>query len=102
MRGGSLTAICGLFLCGICLAQTVKFTAMEKPLVLDRMKNAPETNAARASKLKELFSEAGCNGSSLFEQKVEGAEAPNVVCVLGTGKGNSVIVGAHYERSSSP
>ena len=101
MRGVLLTAICWFSLCGICLAQKVQFTAMEKPLVLERMKNIPETNAARAARLKELFSAAGCNGNSLSEQKIEGAETPNIICTLGTGRGNAVIVGAHYERSSS-
>jgi hypothetical protein len=102
MRGGLLTAICWFFLCGICPAQKVQFTAIEKPLLLERMRNTPETNAARAARLKELFIEAGCNGSSLFEQRVEGADTPNIICILGTGKGNTVIVGAHYEHSASP
>jgi hypothetical protein len=101
MRGGLLTAISCFFLCGICLAQKVQFTAIEKPLVLERMKSVPETNAARAASLKELFIGAGCNGNSLIEQTVEGAETPNIICTLGTGKGNTLIVGAHYERSTS-
>lgn len=102
MRGGLLTAISCFFLCGICPAQKVQFTALEKPILLERMKSVPEGNAARASRLKELFFAAGCNGNSLFEEKVEGSETPNIVCILGTGKGSSLIVGAHYERSSTP
>lgn len=101
MRGGLLTTICWFFLCGICPAQRVQFTALEKPILLERMKSIPETNAARASRLKELFISAGCNGNSFLEEKVEGADTPNVICMLGTGKGNTIIVGAHYKRSSS-
>ena len=102
MRGlGLVITISGFLLCGIGLAQKVQFTPAEKALVLERMKSIPETNPARALKLKELFSQAGCSGNSLIEQKVEGAEAPNIICRLGTGEGDTVIVGAHYERTSS-
>jgi hypothetical protein len=103
MRGAALfIALSGLsFWGGACLAQKVQFNPAEKSLVLERMKSVPETNQERVSRLKELFTQAGCKGNSLFEQKVEGAETPNVVCQLGTGEGDTVIVGAHYERASS-
>src|SRR5882757_9508527 len=103
MRGMGLSfQVIIFFFCGVALAQKVQFTPAEKALVLERMKSIPETNTARAVKLKELFSEAGCNGNSLIEQKVEGEETPNIICRLGTGEGDVVIVGAHYERNSSP
>jgi hypothetical protein len=91
-----------LILCGASLAQKVQFTPVEKPAVLERMKSIPDTDAARASRLKEMFSNAGCNGNSLIEQKVDGADSPNIICRLGTGEGDTVIVGAHYDRISSP
>jgi Peptidase family M28 len=91
-----------LVLCGVCLAQRVQFTPAEKSRVLERMQDIPATNVERAARLKELFMQAGCNGSSLFEQRVEGAEAPNIVCRLGTDGANTVIVGGHYDRTSSP
>jgi hypothetical protein len=102
MRGKALSVqVLILTLYGASLAQKVQFTPAEKTVVLERMKAIPETNAARASRLKELFSNAGCNGNSLIEQKVEGADAPNIICRLGTGEGDTVIVGAHYDRVSS-
>ncbi|HEY3769544.1 MAG TPA: M28 family peptidase, partial [Candidatus Angelobacter sp.] len=102
MRGtAQLIAVFSLFFCGTCLAQKVQFNPAEKAQVLERMKSIPGTNTDRVSRLKELFAEAGCRGNSLFEQKIEGAETPNIVCVLGTGTGDTVIVGAHYERASS-
>jgi hypothetical protein len=102
MRGtGLVITICSLLFCGFCLAQKVQFTSIDEPLILARMKSIPETNAERAARLKELFAEAGCNGNALVEQKVEGGETPNITCLLGTGKDDTVIVGAHYERMSS-
>ena len=90
-----------VILCGASPAQRVQFTPADKAAVLERMKNIPETNAARALKLKELFSDAGCNGNSLMEQKVDGVDSPNVICRLGTDESDMVIVGAHYDRNSS-
>ena len=102
MRGKALISqVLILILCGASPAQKVQFTPAEKAVVLERMKTIPETNAARALKLKELFSDAGCNGNSLMEQKVDGVDTPNIICRLGTDESNMVIVGAHYDRISS-
>lgn len=102
MRGKALIyQVLILILCGASPAQRVQFTPAEKGAVLERMKTIPETNAARALKLKEMFSDAGCNGNSLIEQKVEGVDSPNVICRLGTDESDMIIVGAHYDRNSS-
>ncbi|SRR5579884_218362 len=90
-----------LFLLSATLAQKVQFTPMSKSAVLDRMKNVPRTNQERAAKIKELFAAAGCNGNSLSEEQVEGADAPNVVCRMGNEDSETIIVGAHYDRPSS-
>lgn len=102
MRGKALIhPVLILMLCGASPAQRVQFTPAEKAAVLERMKTIPETNAARAEKLKELFSNAGCNGKSLVEQKVDGVDTPNIICRLGIENEDTVIVGAHYDRNSS-
>jgi Peptidase family M28 len=102
MRGKALIfQVIILILCGACLAQKVQFTPADKSIVLERMKNIPGTNAERAARLKELFASVGCNGSSLFEQRVDGADTPNIICRLGTAENDAVIVGAHYDRISS-
>jgi hypothetical protein len=102
MRGKALIyQVLILILCGASPAQRVQFTPAEKATVLEPMKTIPETNAGRAFKLKELFSEAGCNGNSLMEQKVDGVDSPNIICRLGTNENDMVIVGAHYDRNSS-
>jgi len=103
MRGPCLAiTILSFVLCGVTLAQKVQFAPADKSVVLQRMKTVPESNQERAARLKELFSQAGCNENSLTEQNFEGGETPNIICRLGTGEGDVVIVGAHYERASSP
>jgi len=102
MRGKALIAqVLILISCVFSPAQRVQFTPAEKAAVLERMKTIPETNADRAEKLKELFSNAGCNGNSLIEQRVDGVDTPNIICRLGTDESDMVIVGAHYDRNSS-
>ncbi len=101
MRGAGLVcAISGLIFYGAASAQKVQFTPVDKSVVLERMKNIPQSNEKRAERLKELFSQAGCG--SVNEQKIAGQETPNIVCRLGTGEGELIVVGAHYDRSSSP
>jgi Zn-dependent M28 family amino/carboxypeptidase len=92
----------GLVFCGAIVAQKVQFAPAERASILQRMRTIPESDRERAAQLKQLFSEAGCAGDSLIEQKIEGAEIPNIICRLGTGEGETVIVGAHYDRISSP
>src|SRR3954469_21181436 len=100
MRAPGLAVIISVsLLCGAGLAQKVQFAPAEKSVVLERMKTIPESNQQRAERLRELFTEAGCG--PLVEQKVDGAETPNIICRLGSGQGDMVIVGAHYDRSSA-
>src|SRR6476646_8870298 len=92
MRGKALIyQVLILILCGASPAQKVQFTPAEKAVVLERMKTIPETNAARALKLKELFSNVGCNGNSLMEQKVDGVDTPNIICPLDNWSGASLL-----------
>ena len=50
--------------------------------------------------MKELFTAAGCSGKLLREQPIEGAEIPNIICNLRGQQSGTVIVGAHYDRST--
>jgi hypothetical protein len=81
-------------------AQKVQFSAANRAEVVERVKDAPGTNAERASRIKGWFNEAGCNGALLREQPVTGSSAPNVICELRGESGEAVIVGAHYEIAS--
>lgn len=91
-----------ILLCVVVSAQKLQFSPAEKSVVLQHVKSIPENNQDRATRLKELFIEAGCNENFLTEQKLNAATNPNIICRLGTGENDLVIVGAHYERPSSP
>ena len=94
-----------LFIFGVaalCLAQKLRFTLVDRDEVLEQAGNVPETGRQRAAQLKELFLEAGCNGNLLREQAIDGADTPNVICELHGESAETIVVGAHYERTSSP
>ncbi len=84
------------------VAQKVQFVPQDKSQVLERFKEMPSTDRDRAATIKALFSQEGCSGSRLEEQTAEGADTPNIICLLPGEGGDTVIVGAHYDRPSSP
>ena len=94
-----------LFIFGVaafCLAQKLRFTPVDRSEVVMRAKGIPENDRERAARLKELFLDAGCDGQLLKEQTIAGADAPNIICELKGQSAQTIIVGAHYERTLSP
>jgi hypothetical protein len=88
-------------LCAAGAAQKVKFSALDRAEILERVKEAPSGDDERAARIKAMFAAAGCNGNLLREQTVTGASAPNVICELRGEGSEAVIVGAHYDMSSA-
>ena len=82
---------CVAALCAFGSAQRVQFTAADRAEILERVKEAPASDAERASRIRAWFAAAGCNGKLLREQTVTGAVTPNMICEL-RGEGGSVQV----------
>jgi len=82
------------------LAQKLQFSPDEREEVVGRARSVPEEDVQRAAQLKTLFQDAGCN--RLREQKVDETASPNVICELPGESTETIIVGAHYEKASSP
>jgi hypothetical protein len=94
----SLTAI----LWAAAPAQKVQFVPENKAEVLQHFQEMPLDDLQRAARIKALFTGEGCDASKLEEQPVEGATTPNIICRLQGESEGTVIVGAHYDRISSP
>ena len=77
-------------------AQTSELQQLPPQVVQERLKRYAQSNPARETVIKKLFSEAGC--TALKEQPVQKSALPNVVCTLpGTG-GGVIVVGAHFDH----
>ena len=101
MRGAAL-AILVLSLCAACAAQKVHFSPSKEPDLLQRTKEIPQTDRQRADQLKAWFSKAGCKGDFLSEQPVQGSDVPNIICRMRGKSDQAIVIGAHYDRASSP
>jgi len=80
-------------------AQDIQFYSVEESVLQERLRLAHPKNAERYLRLKSLFSQSGCSGERLREQKVGGSKEPNLICGLeGSGeRPRKIILGAHFD-----
>lgn len=79
-------------------AGSVKFHPVPRQVIEERLGKYAGKNEQREATLKQLFSDAGCDGEHLSEQDVKGSKVPNVVCKLSGSSDRVIIVGAHFDR----
>ena len=70
----------------------LKYKQVNSDTVIQRLKDAPEKDSERATELKKMFAEVGCEAN---EEWVKHLHEPNIICVL-PGKSDSVIVVAGH------
>lgn len=85
---------------GPAFGQQIKFSLMDKTIILERIRESRPKNQQREEKIKEIFSAAGC-GSAMTEQPVKHVSTPNVICRLPGETDDEIIVGAHYDKVSA-
>jgi Peptidase family M28 len=100
MRAAALATIM-LVLCGLCHAQKLHFSPVERANVLQRIKSVPRSTQERTQLLKNWFVQSGCDGENLSEQHPAGEEEPNVICRMRGESDDTVIIGAHYDFATS-
>ncbi len=98
---GTLLAIFITGICAACLAQKIVFSLVDRHEILDRRANAPSSNQDRARRIETFFTDSGCRDAWLSEQKWSETEAPNIICKLPGETSQTIVVGAHYESSTS-
>ncbi len=57
-----------------------------------------EENADRETSLKQIFTEAGCDGERLREQPIKRQKLPNVICTLPGSSDSVIVIGAHFDH----
>ncbi|MBK9166802.1 MAG: M28 family peptidase [Bryobacterales bacterium] len=90
-----------LFLLSASLAaQDVRFVPQSRESIERRLDALAVTNSERAATMRKLFHEAGC-GERLSDAPVRGAKLPNVVCDLPGERSDTIVVGAHYDKTGA-
>ena len=89
-----------LFLNATAESQQLQFSLVNKPVILDRIRESLPKNELREAKIKELFAGVGCSAATA-EQPVKHLRTPNVICRLQGDTDEEIIVGAHYDKVSS-
>ena len=82
------------------IAESIRFKLVSRDVVEARLRKYTGSNKEREATLRQLFSEAGCDGQHLSEQPVKGSKLPNVICFLPGSSDKVIIVGAHFDRVS--
>jgi Zn-dependent M28 family amino/carboxypeptidase len=81
--------------------ETVRYKPVPREVVESRLKRYAGNDQQREATLKQMFTDAGCDGRHLSEQTVKGARQPNVICVLPGSSDRVIIVGAHFDHVSA-
>jgi hypothetical protein len=89
-----------LHTCIVATAETVRFNLVSREAVETRLRKYTGDNKQREATLKQMFTEAGCEGQHISEQPVKGSKLPNVICLLPGSSDKAIIVGAHFDRAA--
>jgi Zn-dependent M28 family amino/carboxypeptidase len=84
----------------VATAEKVRFSLVSREGVEARLRKYTGDNKQREATLKQMFTEAGCDGQHISEQPVKGSKLPNVICFLPGSSDKVIIVGAHFDRVS--
>ena len=95
-----ISAMWLLWLCaslGIAAEAQLRFEVVNRQIVESRLRDYATDNGIRETKLKKMFSDAGC-AKEISEQVVKHLRQPNLICVLPCQTDFTVIVGAHFDH----
>ncbi len=84
----------------VATAETLQFSLVSRERIEARLRKYTGDNKQREATLKQMFTDAGCDGQHISEQSVKGSKLPNVICVLPGSSEKVIIVGAHFDRVS--
>jgi len=77
----------------------VDVAQVDPALIEARLKQCERGNKERGDRLRVLFEKTGC--PYLTEQSIEDFKLPNIICKLPGSAESVILVGAHYDHSTS-
>ena len=102
LKGGPpmrLTFLCFL-LSILAFADSLRFTYVQRELVLARLRSCPKKDIERERQLQTFFAQAGCKGDALRLDEPKHSKLGNVVCTLRGTSEQEIVVGAHFDHVS--
>jgi Zn-dependent M28 family amino/carboxypeptidase len=102
LRSRPFASIVLLFLSwGGATAENLRFNPVSRAVIEARLGKYSGNDSQRATALKQMFVEAGCDDQHLSEQPVKGSKLPNIICVQPGSSDKVIIVGAHFDHVSA-
>jgi putative aminopeptidase FrvX len=83
---------------GFAQEHPIRFIQVQRELIESRLRRASKENADRESSLKQIFTEAGCDGERLREQTIKRQKLPNVICTMPGSSDSVIVIGAHFDH----
>jgi hypothetical protein len=72
-----------------------------RAVIQTRLRSFSPTDSEREKRIRNWFTEAGCDGKRLSEQALDPGLPPNVICVLPGTTQEAVVIGAHTDHVAS-
>ena len=95
LRRSSLLVV--IALASASLADNVTFLRLDKSVVQQRVRQAPQTPDQRASTLQTMFEKAGCPKQNVEIQTVPAQPLPNVLCTLRGTEFGTILIAARLD-----
>jgi VWFA-related protein len=81
-----------------CIADSIVYMRVHRPLIEEQLKLAPATEPDRIKTLRSLFQKGGC--PQVIEQQVPNQDFPNLICILHGDEEGTIVVGASSDYAS--
>ena len=81
-----------------CIADSIVYMRVHRPLIEEQLKLAPATEPDRIKTLRSLFQKGGC--PQVIEQQVPKQDFPNLICILPGDEEGTIVVGASSDYTS--
>jgi VWFA-related protein len=83
-----------------CLGGSIIYLRVQRGVLEERLKAAPETGVERLRKLRAQFQAAGCSSSGLYDGAIPDQDLPNLICKLPGKEPGTIVIGAPLDLAA--
>lgn len=88
----------GIVVAAPCVADSIVYMRVPRPLIEEHLRPAPDTEAQRVEALRNQFQKAGC--PQVIEQAVPEEQSPNLICILPGFEEGTILVSASLDYAA--